>query len=113
MTDMWCEHYQRDGLKDGQACKKGIVYDELTEVARLGRTGCARRLPCIKANHDEENRKEQPLCFCPHLEWRSEERMEHDRQVLMAGVARMDMVERLVLTPIRKTHACSVKQRTA
>lgn len=79
----WCIHYERKpGMPDREACKKGIVYDDLTRVAELGRTGCMLRLPCIRSHQDEKERKGQPFCECPHMQFPTmEESIAHESEV--------------------------------
>ena len=76
----WCVHYQRKpGLPRNEACKAGVVYDELTKVKELGLKGCMLRLPCIRRHHDQPD-KDYPICECLHLRWPTKEEIEADEK---------------------------------
>lgn len=102
----WCVHYKVDPAKwrDGtDACKAGVVYDELTRNKELGQTGCMLRRPCIRDHHTESERRGEPLCECPHLKWPTlEESEEHEREV-QKHMEKM-MTALVTIDPIRKAH---------
>ncbi len=79
----WCVHYHRDLSKGkDEACEKGVKYQELSQVKELGIKGSWLRLPCIRSHHDPEERRGQPLCPCPHLQWPTlEESAKHQDEV--------------------------------
>lgn len=92
----WCVHYQCNPTKwrDGtDACKAGVVYTKLTRDEELGERGSILRRPCIRDHHDEDNRKGQPLCECPYLQWptreeseEAEREHEHYMKLMLAAV---------------------------
>lgn len=91
-----CIHYQRDPSAKRDACKKGVVYDDLTRVSELGHTGSALRLPCLRRYHDEANRKGQPLCECPHLQWPTEQESRDHEESIRKHMEIMDLALPLV-----------------
>ena len=100
----WCVHYRRlGGMPEREACKAGVVYDDLARVADLGQRGCALRLPCVRRNHDEAQRRGEPLCECPHLQWPTEEELDEDERETRAAMDRMTLGLKAV-AGIRKEH---------
>lgn len=100
----WCVHYHREsGSPKREACQAGIVYDDLAQVETLGRTGCMLRLPCIRCNHTESERRGQPLFECPKLQWPTLEESEAREKEIREYGQRMRIVEE-VIAPLRKEH---------
>lgn len=98
----WCVHYQRrGGMPHREACAKGIVYDDLAKVSELGDWGSMLRLPCIRDHHIESERKGQPLCECPHLQWPTLAESEAHEKEMAAHMEKM-MVALIAIDPIRK-----------
>jgi len=91
-ASMWCKHHISNPKLEEQ-CEK-VDLREVVKLAALGQTGCYLRRPCYRRNHDPEKRNGQPLCPCPHLEWKTpaeceqEEKMwkEHIKKTML-GVA--------------------------
>lgn len=95
----WCIHYQRaPGSPKREACKKGIVYDE---VATKGHFGSALRLPCVRGlGRPAEG---QEVAHCPHLQFPTlEESQAHEKEI-QAYIEGLTIVG-TALVPIRRTH---------
>lgn len=75
----WCIHYR--GPHHNDTCEAGVNYEDLMNVAELGRTGCMLRLPCIRRHHTDSERKGEPLMPCAKCQWPTlEESQEHERR---------------------------------
>lgn len=81
-----CGHYRSPVNND--SCEAGVNYDELVKVKELGFRGSALRKPCIRSNHEEANRRGQPLCSCPHLRWKTEEEIDKEEKAIKDALER-------------------------
>lgn len=86
-----------------EACRAGVVYDDLMRVSELGRTGCMLRLPCIRSHHDAEERRGEPLHECPHLRWPTKEESDAHEREINAHMKKIEAALEIV-APIRKEH---------
>lgn len=100
----WCVHYRREpGMPKRDACQAGFVYDDITQVATLGRKGCGLRLPCIRDNHAEAERNGGRLFQCPKLQWPTLEESEAVEKEAREHMQKMLIVARYLI-PIREAH---------
>lgn len=90
----YCRHYRAP--LPYKHCEVGVVYDDLMRVAELGRTGCMLRLPCIRSHHQETERRGEPLCECPKLEWTSRGEAEKSARDHQASVERLEKTLELI-----------------
>lgn len=96
----WCIHYQRKpGMPKREACKKGVVYDDLARVAELGPIGSALRLPCVRGFDP----KGQPVSTCEHMQFPTLEESQAHESEMRQFIERMMVVTKMV-APLRKQH---------
>jgi hypothetical protein len=98
----WCVHYQRaPGSPKREACKKGIVYDDLAEVATKGNFGSALRLPCVRRSGSPVAGQE--VAHCEHLQFPTLEESQKHEDEMHAYIESLTAVTQ-ALTPIRKAN---------